>query len=73
MQNIYTRLFWQRFASLSGKHLFALKKKRVISPAESVCMMCSFLSYLAGLQNKDLIPQVEQGVEILKTNALHSH
>jgi len=49
------------------------KKKRVMSPAESVCMMCSFLSYLAGLQNKDLIPQVEQGVEILKTNALHSH
>ena len=43
-----------------------------MSPAESVCMMCSFLSYLAGLQNKDLIPQVEQGEEILKTDALHS-
>jgi hypothetical protein len=36
-------------------------------------MICSFLTYWAGLLNEDLKRQVIQGVEALKTTALIFH
>jgi hypothetical protein len=41
----YVRFSWQWFASLSGKHLFSLKKT-VISPAQ--CMHDVFFSLIFG-------------------------
>jgi hypothetical protein len=47
--------------------------RRVKSPTEIICMICSFLTYWAGLLNEDLKRQVIQGVEALKTTALIFH
>ena len=46
--------------------------KRVKSPTEIVCMMCSFITYWAGLQKTEL-KQVIQGAETIKVIALYFH
>ena len=49
------------------------KEKRVKSPTDIVCMMCSFLIYWAGLLKSGLQQQVVQSVEVVKDIALHLH
>jgi hypothetical protein len=46
--------------------------KRVKSPADIVCMTCSF-NYWAGLQKAEVEKQVIQGAESVKTIALYFH
>jgi len=48
-------------------------KKRIKSPTEIVCMICSFLIYWAGMLNDGLKQQVVQGAEAVKTAALSFH
>lgn len=47
--------------------------KRVKSPTEVVCMICSFLIHWAGLLKGGLRQQVIQGAEAVKTVALFFH
>ena len=47
--------------------------RRVKSPTEIMCMICSFLTYWAGLLKEDLKQQVIQGAEALKTVTLFFH
>jgi hypothetical protein len=46
---------------------------RIKSPTEIVCMICSFLSYWAGLLKEGLKDQVIQGADAVKTVALFFH
>ena len=48
-------------------------KKRVKSPIEIVCLICSFLTYWTGLLKEDLKDQVIQGAEVVKSAALFFH
>jgi hypothetical protein len=47
--------------------------KRVKSPTEIICVICSFLTYWAGLLKDDLKEQMTQGAEVMKTTALFFH
>lgn len=47
--------------------------KRVKSPTEIVCMICSFLTYWAGLLKEGLKQQVIQGAKVVKTTTLFFH
>jgi hypothetical protein len=47
--------------------------KRMKSPTEIVCLICSFLTYWAGLLNEGLKEQVIQGAEVIKSTALYFH
>ena len=47
--------------------------KKIKSPTEIVCMICSFLTYWAGLLKEDLKNQVSLGAEAIKTAALFFH
>ena len=47
--------------------------KRIKSPTEVICMMCSFITYWVGLQKTELEVQVIQDVETIKTVALFFH
>jgi hypothetical protein len=53
--------------------MFVLRKKRIKSPTEIICVMCSFLTYWEGLLNEDLKGQMIQGAEAMKTAALFFH
>jgi hypothetical protein len=48
-------------------------KKRIKSPTEIVCLICSFLTYWTGLLKEDLRNQVIQGAEVVKASALFFH
>jgi len=49
------------------------EEKRVKTPTEIICLICSMLTYWAGLQ-KDAVPaQIEHGAEVLKKTALQFH
>jgi hypothetical protein len=50
-----------------------LIKKRVKSSTEIVCLICSFLTYWAGLLKEGLKEQVIQGAEVVKSMALFFH
>jgi len=43
------------------------------SPTKIICLMCSFLTYWAGLQKPELDQQVIQGTETVKNIALYFH
>jgi hypothetical protein len=47
--------------------------KRVKSPTEIVCLICSFLTYWADLLKEGLKEQVIQGAEVVKSTALFFH
>jgi len=47
--------------------------KKIKSPTEIVCMICSFLTYWAGLLKEGLKDQVIQGADAVKTVALFFH
>jgi hypothetical protein len=49
------------------------ENKRVKSPTEIVCMMCTFLTYWAGMLKDGLKQQVMQGAEAMKMVALSFH
>jgi len=48
-------------------------KKKMRSPSEIVCLICSFLAYWTGLFKEDLKEQVIQGAEVVKSTALFFH
>jgi hypothetical protein len=48
-------------------------KKKMRSPTEIVCLICSFLAYWTGLFKEDLKEQVIQGAEVVKSTALFFH
>lgn len=58
---------------LENKEYCLFEGKRIKSPIEIVCMICSFLIYWTGLQKQEVASQVEHGAAILKTTALHFH
>jgi hypothetical protein len=45
----------------------------VKSPTEIVCLICSFLTYWAGLLKEGLKEQVTRGAEVVKSTALYFH
>jgi hypothetical protein len=47
--------------------------KRVKSPTKIVCLICSFLTYWAGLLNEGMKEQVIQGAEVVKSMTLYFH
>jgi hypothetical protein len=47
--------------------------KRVKTPTEIICLICSMLTYWAGLQKDAVSEQLEHGAEFLKDTALHFH
>jgi hypothetical protein len=49
------------------------EKKRLKSPTEIICLICSFLTYWTGLLKEDLKDQVSKGAEAVKTTALFFH
>jgi hypothetical protein len=56
-----------------SRNAVCFENKRIKSPTEIVCMICSFLTYWAGLLNEELKTQVIQGAEVVKTAALFFH
>ena len=54
------------------RNAVCFENKRVKFPIEIICMICSFLTYWAGLLKEDLKPQVLQGAEAVKSAALLS-
>ena len=63
---------WLRSAGqLGGPEIQCVStKKRIKTPTEIVCMICSFLIYWAGMLNDGLKQQVVQGAEAVKMAAL---
>jgi hypothetical protein len=52
-----------------------LDKKRIKSPTEIICVMCSFITYWAGpgLRKSEMEKQILQGEETIKAIALLFH
>ena len=55
------------------RNAVCFEDKRVKSPTEIICLICSFLTYWAGLLKEDLKEQVIQGAEVVKSTALYFH
>jgi hypothetical protein len=55
------------------RNVVCFDNKRVKSPTEIVSMICSFLTYWAGLLKENLRQQVNRGAEAVKTAALLFH
>jgi len=55
------------------RNAVCFEDKRIKSPTEIICMMCSFLDYWAGLQKPDMERQMKQGAERLKVMSLYIH
>jgi hypothetical protein len=49
------------------------EEKRVKTPTEIICLICSTLTYWAGLQKDTISAQMEHGAEVLKNTALQFH
>jgi hypothetical protein len=47
--------------------------KRIKMPTEIICLICSTLTYWAGLQKDAISAQLEHGADVLKKTALHFH
>ena len=45
------------------RNVVCFEDKRIKSPTEIICMMCSFFDYWAGLQKPDMERQMKQGAE----------
>jgi hypothetical protein len=56
-----------------SRNAVCFENKRVKSPTEIVCMMCSFLIYWAGLLTEEWKHQVIQGAEAVKKAAIFFH
>ena len=63
-------VYWAIWRS---RNSVCFEDKRIKSPTEIVCMICSFLTYWAGLLKEDLKTQVVQGADVVKTVALFFH
>ena len=63
-------VYWAIWRS---RNSVCFEDKRINSPTEIVCMICSFLTYWAGLLSEDLKDQVIQGADAVKTAALFFH
>jgi len=55
------------------RNAVCFEDKRIKSPTEIICMMCSFFYYWAGLQKPDKERQMKQGAERLKVMSLYIH
>jgi hypothetical protein len=68
-------LVWRRFAGQFGNPAttFALKKKKIRSPIEIICLASSIINYWAGLQKDEDKGILEEGAEALKNAALLHH
>jgi hypothetical protein len=55
------------------RNVVCFNKKRVKSPTEIVCLICSFLTYWTGLLEEGLKDQVIQGAKLVKASALFFH
>jgi len=55
------------------RNTICFDNKRIKSPIEIVCMMCSFLTYWAGMLKEGLKQQVIQGADAVKMAALSFH
>ena len=56
-----------------SRNAVCFENKRVKSPTEIVCMICSFLTYWAGLLTEEWKHQAAQGAEAVKTAAIFFH
>jgi len=56
-----------------SRNAACFEKKHIKSPTEIVCMICSFLTYWAGLLKEDMQAQVIQGAAVVKSAALFFH
>jgi hypothetical protein len=72
---IYIWLAWQPFAGGYGRHATqsVLKRKKIRSPVEIICLASSYLNYWAGLQKDEDKASIEMGAEALKEAALLHH
>jgi len=50
-----------------------IESKSVKSPTKIICMICSFITYWAGLQKVDMEKQLVQGMDIVNKMALSFH
>ena len=55
------------------RNTICFENKHVKSPTEIICMICSFLTYWAGLLKGDFGQQVIQVAEAVKMMALYFH
>ena len=71
----FTWSAWQPFcwALWRARNNICFENKFVRSPTEVVCLVCSFLTYWAGLQKDDDRALLEAGIATLKATVLGFH
>jgi hypothetical protein len=63
----------RRWALWRTRNAVCLDQKKVKSPTEIVCMICSFIVYWAGLFKDEMEAQIVQRAGVIKEAALFFH